>query len=86
MLALFVLCSQEGWPDIMYAAVDAKGEGVAPQIEYNPGAAYFFIAYMLISSIFFINLVSGVIFEKFAEVKQSESSLASLILSKEQMV
>ncbi|CAG9334678.1 unnamed protein product [Blepharisma stoltei] len=86
MVALFIMASQENWPDDMYAAVDAVAEGKSPIRENNPSAAYYFIFHIFISSIFFVNLVSGVIFEKFTEAKRNESSLAALILTNEQMV
>lgn len=60
--------------------------GFAPIPNYNPGVAYYFVVHIFISSIFFINMISGVIFEKFSEAKRNESSLAALILSKEQMI
>lgn len=70
MVALFILTSQENWPDFMYAGVSAYKEGHAPISNYNPSAAYFFIGHIFLSSIFFINMISGVIFEKFNEAKK----------------
>ncbi|CAG9330463.1 SCN4A_7 [Blepharisma stoltei] len=82
----FILTTQEGWPDWMYQTCAAYKEGYAPIPNYYPSAATYFIVHMSLSSIFFINLLIGVMFEKFAEAKKNESSLAALILSKEQMV
>lgn len=70
----------------MYQGVDAVSENTAPIREYNPGVAYYFIIHIFISSIFFVNLIVGVIFEKFTEAKKNESSLAALILTNEQMM
>ncbi|CAG9314125.1 SCN4A_2 [Blepharisma stoltei] len=86
MVSLFVLTSQESWTDYMYAGCSAYEPGHAPIVNYNPGAAYYFVVHMFISSIFFINLLSGVIFEKFNDAKRNESSLAALILTKDQML
>ncbi|CAG9314127.1 SCN4A_4 [Blepharisma stoltei] len=86
MVDSFILTTQESWPDYMYAACSAYKDGYAPISNYYPNAAIYFIVHLCLSSVFFMNLFSGVVFEKFIEAKKNESSLASLILSKEQMV
>jgi hypothetical protein len=43
MLTLFIISSLEGWPDIMYRAVDAVDHEHAPEKNYNPIAAYYFV-------------------------------------------
>ncbi|CAG9314126.1 unnamed protein product [Blepharisma stoltei] len=86
MVDSFILTTQEGWPDWMYQTCAAYKTDHAPISGYYPSAAIYFIIHMSLSSIFFINLLIGVMFEKFAEAKKNESSIAALVLSKEQMV
>ena len=62
MMALFILSSLEGWPDIMYSLVDAKEIGEAPEKNYNPAAAYFCVFFIIIGAFFFMNLFIGVVF------------------------
>lgn len=85
-ITLFILSSQEGWPDIMHFGMDAVAPGVAPRVNYNPPAAYYFIVYVLLGSFFFLNLFIAVIFEKFTEAKLMESSLIAQGLTKEQQL
>ena len=86
MVTLFILSSLEGWPDIMYAGVDAKDIEQAPVKNYNPYAAYYFVTFVFIGSLFFLNFFIGVIFEKFNEAKRNETDLSALILNKDQVI
>ena len=67
MITLFVVASLEGWPDIMFRAVDGQGEEMGPRINASPMAAYYFVIYILIGSFLFLNLFVGVIFMNFIE-------------------
>lgn len=86
LTTMFILSSEEGWPDIMAAAIDAKDVKVAPEYNTNPMIAYYFIIFITISSFFFMNLFIGVVYEKFNEAKEQESSLAAAVLTKDQMI
>lgn len=83
---LIILSSEEGWPDIMAAAIDAKDVKQASEFNTNPMIAYYFIIFITISSFLFMNLFIGVVYEKFNEAKEQESSLAAAVLTKDQMV
>lgn len=82
MLTMFILTSLEGWPDIMYQAVDATDYDLAPERDVNPAAALYFIGFITVVVFFFLNLFVGVIFMKFQQSKLNESF--TLLLSKEQ--
>ena len=82
--ALFILSSEEGWPDIMYTAVDARGVDLALKKDSNEYIAYYFVIFILIGSFFFINFFIGVVFDKFNMAKKYEMSIASLVLSRDQ--
>lgn len=86
MITLFILSSLEGWPDIMYTAIDAVDIGIAPVYNYNPYVAYYFISFVFVGALFFLNLFIGVIFDKFNEAKTSETHLSALVLNKEQVM
>lgn len=85
-ITLFILTSEEGWPDIMHKGMDTVAQGKAPEINASPSSAYYFIAYVLLGSFFFLNLFIAVIFEKFTEAKLRESSFIAQGLSKEQLL
>ena len=84
MITLFVVMSQESWPNRMYEGVDAYQRGESEVENSNPYIAYFYIGYLIIGNFFMVNLFTAVVFNKFNEAKINESSIASLILSKSQ--
>lgn len=83
MVSLFIVMFKESWSSIMYAAVDAQEIGQGPKKNNNPYIAYYFIFYLLTSNFFLLNLFTVVILENFNEAKKKESSLAVLILTKD---
>jgi cation transport ATPase len=65
MLTLFVVSSLEGWPDIMYDAVDTTDVDQSPRKNNNIWAAYYFIFFIFMGSFFFLNLFIAVVFDNF---------------------
>jgi hypothetical protein len=65
MLTLFIVASQENWPDVMHAAIDSTGERMGPRQDASPASAYFFIVFLMIGSYFFLNFFIGVLFLKY---------------------
>ena len=84
-LSLFVIGLLEGWQEIMYKCIDAKGQGIAGHRNYNFAAAYYFIFFIYVGSFFFLHLFMGVVFLKFHQTKKEESSIYTLLLSKKEM-
>ena len=72
MITLFIVASLEGWPDIMYQALDAEEEGQGPVKDTSPLNAYFFVVFIFIGSFLFLNLFVGVIFMKFREAQNED--------------
>jgi hypothetical protein len=75
-VTLFVLSSLEGWPDIMATSFDAAPASDGPT--YNGNIIFsgiFFISFIMIGSLFLMNLFVGVIFFQFqAEQEQEKKS------------
>lgn len=65
LLTLFVISSRDGWIDIMYSAIDARGANLQPKLDSNPTAALFFVAFLLVVGYFVLNMVVGVLVENF---------------------
>lgn len=86
LVTLFIVMSQESWPNRMYEGVDAQGVGLAPQTNYNPSLAYFYVVYLVIGNFFLVNLFTVIVFSKFDEAKRNETSLAAMFLTKKQML
>ena len=72
MLTLFIVSTLEGWPDIMYQAVDGAGTEAGPEQDANPLAAYFFVIFIFVGSFFFLNFFVGVIFLNYEEAQKAE--------------
>ena len=69
MLSLFELATTEGWVDVMYASVDARGIGAQPVRDAYPSWVWFWMMFMMIGSYLFLNLFVGVTIDKFNEMK-----------------
>ena len=65
MTTLFVVASLEGWPDIMFLALDYTGPTKGPGYDVSPGFMMYFVIFILIGSFFFLNFFIGVLFLKF---------------------
>ncbi|OMJ73663.1 hypothetical protein SteCoe_27598 [Stentor coeruleus] len=86
LVTLFIVMSQESWPNRMYEGVDARAVGLSPVTNYNPAIAYYYIVYLLIGNFFLVNLFTVIVFSKFDEAKKNETSIATLFLTKKQLL
>ena len=57
MLTLYITSSGEGWPSVMFRAVDTTGEDRGPKRDNSPLAAYYFVVFVCVGGFFFLNLV-----------------------------
>ena len=65
MVTLFIVSSLEGWPDIMYQAIDITTRDNGPKYENSLGHMIFFMVFIFIGSFFFLNFFIGVLFLKY---------------------
>ncbi len=61
LASLFVLSSTEGWGDIMFQGVDATGIDQNPIEDNNIAWAFFFMSFMIIGSLFMLNLFVSIV-------------------------
>ncbi|CDW83739.1 cation channel family protein [Stylonychia lemnae] len=83
MITLFVVATQEGWPDLMYAYTDITNEAQGPKPGESPANAYFFVAFVFVGSFFFMNLFVGVLFMNFEAAQRDEKE--ALLLDGDEM-
>ena len=83
-LSLFIVGLLEGWQEVMYSCIDARGIGISPKHNNNMAAAYYFVFFIYVGSFFFLHLFMGVVFLKFHQVKREESSIHLLLLNTKQ--
>lgn len=78
MISLFVLSTFENWPGYGYDWVDGSVDG--PVLDNNPYFMFFTVAFILIGSMFLINLFFGVISLSYS---MAESKSKNKLLSEE---
>uniref|UniRef100_A0A1I8GAZ5 Voltage-dependent T-type calcium channel subunit alpha-1G n=1 Tax=Macrostomum lignano TaxID=282301 RepID=A0A1I8GAZ5_9PLAT len=71
-MALFVLSTKDGWVQIMYTGLDAVGEDMQPQENYNEFLLVYFISFLLLVGFFVLNMFVGVVVENFHKCRASQ--------------
>ncbi|XP_037540726.1 voltage-dependent L-type calcium channel subunit alpha-1D [Nematolebias whitei] len=82
MLALFTVSTFEGWPLILYRAVDANAQNRGPIYNYRVEISIFFIIYIIIIAFFMMNIFVGFVIITFRE--QGEAEFKNCELNKNQ--
>ena len=80
MLLLFESSTMEGWPDVMYDAIDATTPGHVPERNASKAQGLYVIAWVLVGGMFLLNVFVGVIVDKFAHIKRVEARARLLFL------
>jgi voltage-dependent calcium channel T type alpha-1G len=62
---LFAVATTEGWVEIMWRGTDAAGQNLQPILDFNLWMTLYFISYMIIGSLFILNLFVGVVITNF---------------------
>jgi hypothetical protein len=79
-LVLFEMTTFEMWPDVMYSTVDSSPDlvDVGPVRDANRSAVVFSIMWILVGTLFMLNLFVGVVIDEFNRVKTVEHGSALL--------
>uniref|UniRef100_A0AAR2KS06 Voltage-dependent L-type calcium channel subunit alpha n=1 Tax=Pygocentrus nattereri TaxID=42514 RepID=A0AAR2KS06_PYGNA len=84
MLALFTVSTFEGWPQLLYKAIDANAENRGPIYNYRVEISIFFIIYIIIIAFFMMNIFVGFVIITFRE--QGEAEFKNCELNKNQCI
>ncbi|KAM9828681.1 voltage-dependent L-type calcium channel subunit alpha-1D-like [Syngnathus typhle] len=82
MLALFTVSTFEGWPQLLYRAVDANAINHGPIYNYRVEISIFFTIYIIIIAFFMMNIFVGFVIITFRE--QGEAEFKNCELNKNQ--
>ncbi|KAI2661400.1 Voltage-dependent L-type calcium channel subunit alpha-1D [Labeo rohita] len=82
MLALFTVSTFEGWPQLLYKAIDANAENRGPIYNYRVEISIFFVIYIIIIAFFMMNIFVGFVIITFRE--QGEAEFKNCELNKNQ--
>ncbi|KAI4553802.1 hypothetical protein MJT46_015982 [Ovis ammon polii x Ovis aries] len=72
MMALFTVSTFEGWPALLYKAIDSNGENVGPVYNHRVEISIFFIIYIIIVAFFMMNIFVGFVIVTFQEQGEKE--------------
>ncbi|NWS77411.1 CAC1S protein, partial [Crotophaga sulcirostris] len=82
MMSLFTVSTFEGWPQLLYKAIDTNAEDRGPIYNYRVEIAMFFIIYIILIAFFMMNIFVGFVIVTFQE--QGESEYKNCELNKNQ--
>jgi hypothetical protein len=68
---LFEMSTTEGWVDVMFSGIDAKGIDNEPKENTNMWYSIYFILFIIIGSFFILNLFVGVVISTFNLEKEN---------------
>mmetsp|Transcript_9191 Transcript_9191/g.12201 ORF Transcript_9191/g.12201 Transcript_9191/m.12201 type:complete len:82 (-) Transcript_9191:1829-2074(-) len=71
-MSLFIMMTTEGWLGVAYHGIDATGEDMQPKQDIGTYKIMYFIAYMIVGSMFILNLFVGVVIDNFNKIKERE--------------
>lgn len=86
LLTLFVMSTTEGWSNIMYNGMDATADfNTAPLVNIQRKNCVYFISFVVVGSIFFVNLFVSIIIDAFQKAQQEDpTSIGSNFLTRQQ--
>lgn len=69
-VTLFNVMTTEGWLGVMWHSVDATGIDLVPQLDRNRFASLFYVFFMILGSLFILNMFVGVVINVFNQEKE----------------
>uniref|UniRef100_A0A3Q3A7L1 Voltage-dependent L-type calcium channel subunit alpha n=1 Tax=Kryptolebias marmoratus TaxID=37003 RepID=A0A3Q3A7L1_KRYMA len=72
MLALFTVSTFEGWPKLLYRAIDSSEEDLGPVYNNRVDVSIFFIIYIILIAFFMMNIFVGFVIVTFQEQGEQE--------------
>uniref|UniRef100_A0A665U6B8 Voltage-dependent L-type calcium channel subunit alpha n=1 Tax=Echeneis naucrates TaxID=173247 RepID=A0A665U6B8_ECHNA len=86
MMALFTVSTFEGWPTLLYKAIDSNKENLGPIYNYRVEISIFFIIYIIIIAFFMMNIFVGFVIVTFQEQGEKEYKNCELDKNQRQCV
>ncbi|KAM5179969.1 voltage-dependent L-type calcium channel subunit alpha-1S [Mantella aurantiaca] len=86
MMSLFTISTFEGWPDLLYRAIDSHSEDMGPIYNYRIEIAVFFIIYIILIAFFMMNIFVGFVIVTFQEQGEQEYKNCELDKNQRQCV
>lgn len=74
MFTLFIMMTTDNWREMMYDGMDATEIDSQPKENTNPAFTVYFVLYMIVGSLFVMNLFVGVVIDNFNKIKEKEET------------
>jgi hypothetical protein len=71
MITLFNVMTTEGWIEVMWSAVDASAIDFQPIKNNKQSSVFFFILFMIVGSLFILNMFVGIVINVFNKEKET---------------
>ncbi|KAI5766243.1 CACNA1S [Gulo gulo luscus] len=86
MMSLFTVSTFEGWPQLLYQAIDSYKEDTGPVYNNRVEMAIFFIIYIILIAFFMMNIFVGFVIVTFQEQGETEYKNCELDKNQRQCV
>ncbi|XP_070624859.1 voltage-dependent L-type calcium channel subunit alpha-1S isoform X3 [Bos indicus] len=86
MMSLFTVSTFEGWPELLYKAIDSHEEDKGPVYNHRVEMAIFFIIYIILIAFFMMNIFVGFVIVTFQEQGETEYKNCELDKNQRQCV
>ncbi|XP_065792415.1 voltage-dependent L-type calcium channel subunit alpha-1S isoform X1 [Muntiacus reevesi] len=86
MMSLFTVSTFEGWPELLYKAIDSYEEDKGPVYNHRVEMAIFFIIYIILIAFFMMNIFVGFVIVTFQEQGETEYKNCELDKNQRQCV
>ncbi|XDB58882.1 hypothetical protein ABFV05_012498 [Capra hircus] len=86
MMSLFTVSTFEGWPELLYKAIDSHEEDKGPVYNHRVEMAVFFIVYIILIAFFMMNIFVGFVIVTFQEQGETEYKNCELDKNQRQCV
>uniref|UniRef100_A0A3B4GVP0 Voltage-dependent L-type calcium channel subunit alpha n=1 Tax=Pundamilia nyererei TaxID=303518 RepID=A0A3B4GVP0_9CICH len=86
ILALFTVSTFEGWPKLLYKAIDSAEEDMGPVFNNRVDVSIFFIIYIIIIAFFMMNIFVGFVIVTFQQQGEQEYKNCELDKNQRQCV
>ncbi|XP_073904768.1 voltage-dependent L-type calcium channel subunit alpha-1S isoform X2 [Castor canadensis] len=86
MMSLFTVSTFEGWPQLLYKAIDSNQEDTGPIYNNRVEMAIFFIIYIILIAFFMMNIFVGFVIVTFQEQGETEYKNCELDKNQRQCV
>ncbi|MGH0189211.1 UNVERIFIED_CONTAM: hypothetical protein FKN15_034181 [Acipenser sinensis] len=86
MMALFTVSTFEGWPQLLYKAIDSHTENMGPIYNNRVDISIFFIVYIILIAFFMMNIFVGFVIVPFQEQGEQEYKNCELDKNQRQCV